>query len=293
LQLLTAAVVVVVATAVVRVPIAATIATGVVVAAFGAFEAGYVFERYADPVMTRPPLGAAHDWIDGAVPGDRSVALVPSPHDSAVYWWEAEFWNKDVDRVLRVDSGPTFTPFPADDVSVDYTTGTLRGSQPSRYLVVSPGESRFHVLEAGHVADGHPLQLVRVRRPYRLEWATRGVTADGWTRPGKTATVRVYAHRRAARRTIVVTLAASRFARKPIGFVLRAPGDEVSGGVDPGGARPPVAVSVCLPADRHADLSLTTHGRARIPDGRVVALHLEQIQVVDNGPCAGRYVSSR
>jgi len=288
LQLLTGLVVLVVAAAALGFPKVATIGVCAVVAAFGAFEAGYVFDRYADPAMTRPPAGAARDWIDAAVPDGRSVALVPSPHDAAIYWWEAEFWNKDVDRVLRVDSGPTFTPFPADDVSVDYTSGTLRGSQPSDYLVVSPGESRFHVLEAARVADGRPLQLVRVRRPYRLEWATRGVSADGWTRPGKAVTVRVYAHRRAARRTIVVTLAASRFSPKPIGFRLRTRGDEVRGGVDPGGARPPIALSVCLPAESHADLKLTTAGHARIPDGRIVGLHLEQIQVVDNGPCVAR-----
>jgi hypothetical protein len=273
------------AAAVWRVPSRALIGMTLAVAGFGAFEAGYVLDRYSDPAMTRPPAGAARDWIDASVPARNSVALVPSPRDNPVYWWEAEFWNKDVDRVLRVDSGQTFTPFPADDVSIDYATGALRGPQPSDYLVVSPSETRFHVLEAAHVADGRPLRLVRVRRPYRLEWATRGVTADGWTRPGEPSTLRFYAHGRPGRRTITLTLAASRSAPRPLEFKFRSGGAVVRGGVDPGGARPPIRLAVCVPPGGHADARLTTTGKARIPDGRVVALHLDRVQVSGTGPC--------
>jgi hypothetical protein len=293
LRLVAVALAVALASALFVAPRAATIGATLTVAAFGAFEAGYVLDRYADPTMTRPPAGAAHDWVDAAVGRDSSVALVPSPHDSPVSWWEAEFWNRSVDRVLRVGSGPTFTPFPADDVAVDFATGTLRGPQPADYLVLSPHETRFHVLGAVHVANGRPLQLVRVRRPYRLAWATRGVTADGWTRPGERATFRFYGHGGAQRRRVVVTLAASRIAPKPLEFVFRARTRVVRGGVDPGGARPPVALSLCIPAAGHADLTLTTRGRAHLPDGRVVALHLDRIQVAGAGRCAARYVSSR
>jgi hypothetical protein len=288
LRLATGALVVAVAVALVRAPNAATLGATVAVAAFGAFEAGYVLQRYADPTMTRPPAGAARGWIDAKVPDDRSVALVPSPHDSPVSWWEAEFWNRSVDRVLRVGAGPTFTPFPADGVSVDFAAGTLRGPQPSDFLVVSPQETRFRVLEAEHVANGPPLQLVRVRRPYRLAWATRGVTPDGWTRPGEPATLRVYSHHRPTRRRVVVTLAASRLAPKPVDFVLRARTSVVRGGVDPGGARPPVALTVCVPAGGHADLTLRTRGRTRLPGGRVVALHFDRIRVADAGLCHAR-----
>jgi hypothetical protein len=271
-----------------RAPRSAMIGTALAVAGFGAFEAGYVLDRYADPVMTRPPESATRDWIDAALPGGRSVALVPSPRDKPTSWWEAEFWNKDVNRVLRVGSGPTFTPFPADDVSIDYATGRLRGTQPSDYLVVSPSETRFHVLEAAQIADGSPLRLVRVRRPYRLDWATRGVTSDGWTHPHRLATLRLYAHGRPGRRTIVLTLAASRLAPRPLGFVLRRHHSVVYGSVDPGGARPPVRLTVCLPADGYADVWLTTSGRARIAGGRVVALHVDRLSVRDAGRCHAR-----
>jgi hypothetical protein len=74
----------------------------------GAVEALYVFERYEDPTMTRPPaLAPARDWIDRRVPPSASVAIVPSPRATPAYWWEAELRNRRVDRVLRVDDGPT------------------------------------------------------------------------------------------------------------------------------------------------------------------------------------------
>src|SRR6266508_2638590 len=77
----------------------------------------------------------------------------------SLYWWEAEYWNKDVERVLRVEDGPTFTPFPVDEVSVDFRAGRLLGAQPSDFLVVAPRETRFHLAEAGgRRADVTPLR---------------------------------------------------------------------------------------------------------------------------------------
>jgi hypothetical protein len=235
--------------------------------------------------MTREPASGARDWIDAAVPTDRSVALVPSPLDAPTYWWEAELWNKQVDRVLRVGRGRTYTPFPADRVRIDYADGRLSGAEPTSYLVLSRRETRFRLAGATPLGRAAPLRLVHVRRPYRLAWAMRGVTADGWTRPGQTARLRLYGHGGAARRRIVLTLAASRFAPKPIEFELRGGEDVVRGGVDPGGARPPVRLRVCVPAGGHADAALTTAGSSRLPDGRVVALHLDGLEVEDAGAC--------
>src|SRR5204862_1938618 len=120
---------------------AALAAVASLVSVLGAAQAAYVFERYADPAMTRPAaMPFARDWIDRRVPAGSSVALVPSPRDTARYWWEAELWNKRVDRVLRVNGGPTFSPFPANDVRVDFRHGTLAGPQPSDFLLLSGSE---------------------------------------------------------------------------------------------------------------------------------------------------------
>jgi len=275
-------------------PRAAFLCASAVLAAFGAFEAGYVFERFSDlaPTHASTTVGP-RDWIDQAVPGGRSVALVPSPLRAPIYWWEAELWNKDVDRVLQVGGGPTFTPFPAEPLSVDFASGTLRGPQPSGFLVVSDRETRFHLFDAALLADSGALSLVRVKRPYRLAWATHGVTADGWTWPAVDATLRFYGHGRSGERGVSVLLSASQYATEPFGFTLHSNSGVRSGGVDPGGARPPVRLDACVPADGYADITLRTSGEVRIPDGRTVALHLDGIFVRAEGPCPAAQVSSR
>ena len=237
--------------------------------------------------MTRPQkAGAApRDWIDKAMPEHSSVALVPSPHDNPEYWWEAELWNKKADRVLRVNGGPTFSPFRADDVRVRFGVGILSGSEPTDYLVTSPSETRFHVLEAARVYDAGPLWLVHVERPYRLDWATRGVSADGWTFPDRRATLRFYDHGEPGGRTISIVLSSSALAALPLSFTLEATGAVRRGRVDPGGARPPIGLSLCVPAQGFVDVTLQTHGAVRIPDGRVVALHVDRITASPSGPC--------
>jgi hypothetical protein len=263
------------------------LATAIVIAAFGAGEAGYVFERFAEPALTTTRFHLdRRDWIDAAVPSGSSAALVPSPLESATYWWEAEYWNKDVERVLRVDDGPTFTPFPVDDVSVDFKTGTLLGVPHSDYLIVAPTEVRFHLAEAeARTADVTPLRLVRVKKHYRLAWSTRGVSADGWTTPDEEARLRLYGTGRRVQRALVVVLSAAREAANPIGFTLEGGRSTRVGSVDPGGARPPVRLDVCVPATAYTDVVMKTSGEARVPDGRVLALHFDSIEAPANGRC--------
>jgi hypothetical protein len=264
------------------------LSAAVVVAAFGAFEAVYVFERFAEPALTTATFQQdRRDWIDAAVPSGSSVALVPSPLESSVQWWNAEYWNKDVERVLRVDAGPTFTPFPVDDVSVDFEAGELVGATPSDFLVVTPRETRFHLAEAGaHTADVTPLRLVRVEKRSRLVWSTRGVSADGWTVPREDARLRFYGNGRPVRRTLVVVLSAAREAPKPIGFTLAGRRVIRRGSVDPGGARPPVRLDLCVPASGYRDVVMKTNGEARVPDGRVLALHFDSIEAPAVGKCS-------
>jgi len=277
-----------------RAPRFALAAVAAVVAVLGAAQALYVFERYSDPAMTRPAaMPLARNWIDRRVPAGASVALVPAPRDTAAFWWEAELWNKRVDRVLRVDGGPAFSPFPTSDVRIDYRNGTLRGSNPSSYLVLSGSEKRFHPVEVRKLWNGPMLKLVQVERPYRLEWATKGVTPDGWTVTGHPATIRVYGAGTYGLRRVVVVLAASSRAALPLDFTLRGGGLERSGWVDPGGARPPVRLNVCIPPHGFVDIHLTTQANVRIPDGRLVGLHLDRVAVSTVASCGGRQVSSR
>jgi hypothetical protein len=265
-----------------------SLATSSAIAAFGAFEAVYVFERFAEPALTTVTFQQdRRDWIDAAVPPGSSVALVPSPLESSVQWWNAEYWNKKVERVLRVDAGPTFTPFPVDDVSVDFEAGELVGTKPTDFLVVTPRETRFHLAEAGaHTADVTPLRLVRLEKRFRLVWSTLGVSADGWTAPREEARLRFYGNGGPVRRALVVVLSAAREAPKPIGFTLEGRRVLRRGSVDPGGARPPVQISLCVPASGYTDVVMKTNGEARVPDGRVLALHFDSIEAPAVGKCS-------
>jgi hypothetical protein len=275
----TAVLVLVVFALVARAPRAAVWLT-VVVAVFGAFEAGYVFHRFSDPVLTRDstPAGFAPNWIDRAVEGRNSVALVPSPHDAPTSWWDAEYWNKSVTHVVRVDGGRTFSPFPKEDVSIDYVRGMLRGQQPTGFLVVSPKETRFHLLARPEV-DAKTLRLVRARRPYRLTWATRGLTSDGWKRAYSPVQLRLYGDGHGGSRTVVLTLSSSRHAALPLQFTFETDTASRRGSVDPGGARPPVSLRMCVPARGYTDATLRATGAVRIPDGRLVSVHVERIKV--------------
>lgn len=100
--------------------------------------------------------------------------------------------------------------------------------------------------------------------------------------------------RRSGRRIeVTVVLAASRNAALPLHFVLRGGGEERSGWVDPGGARPPLRLALCVPARGSVDVALRTQAAVRIPDGRLVGLHLERIATRATGSCAAGQVSKR
>ncbi len=203
-----------------------------------------------------------------------------------VRWWEAEFWNRDVDRELRVDGGKTYTPFPVLDVSIDDRRGRLAGPQPSDYLVVADDEIRFGLAASRAIDHELSLRLQYVRRPYRLLWVTRGLTHDGWLLPGERATVRLFGHSSPGRRAVSLTLASSRLATRRIGFDITAERTTVRGTVDPGGARPPVEVTVCLLAGAAVDISLVSRGEVQLEDGRTVALHVERIEVSRPWSCS-------
>jgi hypothetical protein len=285
LQLATAVAVLAVVLLAWRVPrvAIATVASALVV--FGAAQALYVFEQFVAPSMVREQE-SRRDWIDAAVPDEASVALVPGGVEAPVPWWEAEFWNRRVDRELQVAGGESFTPFPALETSIDEASGRLVGEQPSDYLVVAAGETRFGLAAARTMAAKPPLRLVRVRRPYRLLWTTDGLTRDGWILPDEPVTVRVFGGATAERRAIRLTLASSRFAPRRFDFAVSAAGTTERWSVDPGGARPPVDVTVCVPADGHVDIRLISRGQAQLQHGRTVSLHLERLTVSRPWPCA-------
>jgi hypothetical protein len=167
---------------------------GAALTAYGAFEAGYVFDWFAVPGTERPLRleNVRRDWIDAAVPAGASVALVPSSALSAEYWWDAEFWNKTVDRAVSVDGEQIFSPFAASEVSFDPKSGRAHGAQPTDLLVVDRDETHFGLAAAQPLAAAGPLVLVRAARPYRAAWLVRGVDPDGRIPAGRRLRLRSF-----------------------------------------------------------------------------------------------------
>lgn len=183
-----------------RAPVAVVILVGVVLVT--GLEAGYAWGRLlgsAGPsggaIEARPT--DAKSWIDRAVPADANVGMLASSvgqdwFPSAVTWWNVEFWNARVTRAYVVGGWFYYTPdpFPRPSLRVDFATGALEGDLPD-YLVRTTVDSRFRPV-GPTVGVAPDMEVVRVDRPARAAWATRGLAPDGWTRRGIRAVLRVY-----------------------------------------------------------------------------------------------------
>jgi hypothetical protein len=252
-----------------RLPSRATVAVlGVALTAYGAFEAYYVFDWFAVPGTARPLRleGVRRDWIDAAVPAGASVALVPSPALRAEYWWDAEFWNKTVDRALAVDGGQIYSPFAASTLSFDPKTGRGHGPEPTDLLVLDRAETRFGLAGARRIGSAPHLVLVRVARPYRAAWLVSGAEADGGIRPGRSVRIRVFGRPR----ELVVSVRAPFEATRIQAFTLRSGAVERSMRVPPG-AVVRASVTVCV--------GVATF-EARAPNARAVSMYLDGIRTL-------------
>jgi len=250
---------------------AALLGVAVVVLCFGGAVAGYAFDRL---LTTNTPLGVpstgksrVRDWIDHVVPSGNAVALLAYPvsrdwGQSAIQWWDVEFWNNRARRAFVVPDGTyTYTPFPSSVLRLDFASGRFGGTDDAPpYVLTAPNDSRFG-LAGRQTAANVGLLLRDVDRPYRAQWATRGLDSDGWTRPGRAAGIRLYAdpgHPTEAA-TVTALLDAPSEAGAPVHYRLGTK----SGTIAPGTRAQP-AQAVCIPAGGHADLRLSADRSATI-----------------------------
>jgi hypothetical protein len=270
---------------------AALVGVSVAVFAFMGSTAGYAFNRL---LTTNTPLGVpstgkdrVRNWVDTVI-GDGPVSVLAYPlsrdwGQSAILWWDAEFWNNSARRGSVLPSGRwTYTPFPSDVLRLDFATGRFDGTDDAPpYVLVAPNDSRF-LLAGSQTAANSGLLLRLVDRPYRAVWATRGLEPDGWTRPEQPATLRVYSEPGRPREVVGVKalLDAPPEATKPVSFRL---GDQ-TGTVAPG-ARAEPSTTVCLPTGGHADLGLDADRSATIagPPVGPTTLFLRDVGVVLSG----------
>jgi hypothetical protein len=215
------------------------------------------------------PPGRVLNWVDRTVPGSAKAAQLPFPNSpqfplDALLWWDVEFWNRTVGETLVARDGEfSYAPFPNRILRPDWATGTVPGTASAPgYVVFSPSDPRFRLSGPTH-AENVGLRVILADRPYRLDWMTRGLDIDGWQRPGRPATLRVYS--RAARAELVdldLTLDAPPGASA--GYTIAAGPARRTGDLVAGSAQT-VTFPVCVPAGSFADVTLRSSSRGRIP----------------------------
>lgn len=87
--------------------------------------------------------------------------------------WEAQFWNRDLERVISLEY-PEPAPLPQIDAKLDWATGTIVGAS-ARFVVA---DARFAVRGA-RLAENGRLKLWRADTPLALASMREGISAEG------------------------------------------------------------------------------------------------------------------
>jgi hypothetical protein len=249
---------------------AALIGVAVAIFAFGGSVAGYAFDRLltSRTVAGLPVTGQdrVRNWIDRVTRGSVGVLAYPVSRDwgqSAEVWWDQEFFNDSVTRAFVAPGGTfTYTPFPDTPLDLDPRSGTFRGTEHAPpYVLAARNDSRFGLFGAQTAANG-VFVVLSSDRPYRALWATSGLDADGWTRPGRPAVVRVYARpegQGGGSTMVSVALDSPPEAQGPVQYRLGS----TTGSAAPG-TRVLAETQVCVPRSGHADVPLVVGRSATI-----------------------------
>jgi hypothetical protein len=169
-------------------------------------ETAYAYQRLfsANGPSGRPltlAYGNVDDFLDRTVGTGANVTMVSYPHTQGDFWlsfpfWrDIEFWNKSVTRAAYYPVPGIFestgSTFPKIYLHFDPATGAASTS-PTRYVAEDVSESRFRI-DGLAVSAANGVLVIDAREPWRTDWLSYGLTDDGWTKPGVTARVRVFA----------------------------------------------------------------------------------------------------
>jgi hypothetical protein len=203
--------------------------------------------------------GHIFEWIDHQVPAGHSVAMLPYQTvfsdfwSSAAVWWDAEFWNESIRRALVLGKGFAWTPtgtFPVDQLHVNPRTGVI-AEAPADYLLSAPADIRMQIAQDRIGADRN-LQLGAVPKPWRVNWMTLGMSADGYLLPHRPGRIRVFAESGQTapqKRTVTWTVAVPSETQGDLFFTA----NEVSRTLSPAEVTQ-VSADVCVPPKGFADI---------------------------------------
>ena len=176
------------------------------------------------------PSDVTLDWVDAVLPHGATAAIVPFPTSedfrrTALLYWDVEFWNGSVVRTFVAPDGNfSYAPFPNEKLAPDWKTGLVPGSADAPQFVIFAAYDPHLILSGPRHAENLGLRVILADRPYHASWMTRRLDTDGWMRPGRPATVRVFSPggERSQLVTLQITMGASQMAHGPV----RDPGSE-------------------------------------------------------------------
>jgi hypothetical protein len=233
-------------------------------------ETGYAFERLfrvdgtaGRPLTVDPSSQLA--WVDRIVGRDAEVTMVPYPiipgdyWSSAAYWWDMEFWNVSADRTAGIPAEFEWTPSTFPKLALTFDRAGRASSSPPGDVLQAVADARFHI--AGTVVtNNRNVFLVQPELPWRADWTTTGLYDDGWTKPGASAWIHVYAYpgqdRRVQRTVTVSAFAPAGVSSRPltVGNSRAVAGsNEVS-----------VDATVCVPQHGSAEIPVRVDGASAI-----------------------------
>jgi hypothetical protein len=218
-------------------------------------------------------------WVDRVITPNSETMMIPYPllrtdyWADVAFWWDLEFWNRSVTReggTPGVFEGTPRGTFPKLALSFDRRTGRANVDFDS-YVTQAVGDARFHI--AGkQFSVQRDATVVFPERPWRADWITTGLYADGWTVPGRTARIRVFARPGRATpelRTLSVALSApDPVATRPVHFASNTG----TTAADVGQATTLEQLTVCVPPGRPADVLLDAKGSSQISGSEATQL---------------------
>jgi hypothetical protein len=244
------------------------------------------------PVTGKP--GEVLDWADTVLPHDAQVGMIaystaPTWALSAILWWDVEFWNRTVDRVYVVGNTWEYAPFPHEQLDIDPQTGAVQARSNPQYAIVAASDARFR-LAGPRIAQNLGLEILQPEQPWRVEWISLGLDADGWTRAGRTATIRVFPKPGLGVERVGVTVHLSAPREQPVGYRFAGRDRALVAG-----AARTEKIDVCVAPPGYAPIELSPTRTGRIvglPIGplvtttRAVGPHVGSVAVLHTGePC--------
>ena len=244
--------------------LATVVAVGFPIDTAYAFAKLFSRDGHAVRPLTKSESGTL-DWLDRAVGTSARVTEVPYAVSTARLvtlksWRDLEFWNKSVRYAVHYPPGAYADAviwFPNNELTFDPRTGA--GSRSlTPYVVQSVGETRFRISGTVRIQNTD-VMLIQAAMPWRTDWLTSGLDADGWTRPHTPAHIHVFAapgQRGAVKRTLTVQVRAPVDAADrafEIGWrqgTIRAMANDRHSSIE--------QIALCVPPRGYADVRVTS-----------------------------------